>query len=634
MFLSFTLALWCTGYFFATHVAYAASATLFITPATAVFPIGEPFTIDVRVNTGGAEIGSADATVSFNLSDLSFVSMSDEGSVFDTVLIDSSREPGRIDISGLVTRGGTPFSGIEGLVARLTFMPLRNIATEVRLVGGSARSQLSLTASVGDLANILTGLSAATYTLVPRETVPAQQIANVATALQGGKFAVQFEPAIPESGWLATSSVKLSWNIPSGATAMRTGMSSSSTDTPTKVYPVPVSSVVLKDIEGGTQFFHLQFENSGVWGEPIHVPLKVDMTPPERVDVEDIDTTLSEDKRLAFRVEAEDAWSSVVRYEVRMDGGDATAWERPEDGLYRPSDLIAGEHVLTVVAYDGAGNSTSKDHVFTIQSIESPVLTNVPERVLTGDNITVQGSTYPDAEVKVFVSYNDGEAGERTVRSDSSGNFTTTIAEGARTGKYTMWFSVTDQYGAVSPISIKRSVNVSQPFIMLFGKVAVTYLSIIVPLVALILLLGLVLWLGYAYVRGYRKHVRVETNEAYAVVRDEFKDLRKELIKQIGMLEKANQSRELTHEEMRIFTELSKRLDYIESHIQEEIDDIEHVDAGETVVEEGVTHDTLGRYADALQHPREGLVIPVREKKHTSQQIITVPGHTVRIERV
>lgn len=621
---------WC-AYLYIPVTAHAQQATLSIVPATAIYPIGEPFTIEVRVDTAGGEVGSADATLAFEPDDLSFVSFSSEDSVFSRIMVDDSRTPGRLDISGFIERSREPYVGPDGLLARVTFMPLRNVATQLRFTQAAATPPLSLTASVGDLTNILTRLSSATYTLVPREVVAPQQVV-AATAYASTDGGITLDPA-PVNNWIATTTVKASWTLPDGVTSLRTGVSSSSDALPTKVYAVPVSSINLEGLEDGAQFLSVQFNQNGAWGDVLRVPLNIDTTPPATFVIEPVSVRNPEDERLGFYIEVQDSVSSVASYTLQIDGGDPIAWERTEEGIYRPDGVTAGEHVLTVTANDSASNSASQDHVFTVDTIEAPVLTEVPERVLTGDVISVKGTTYPDSEVTVYVSFNDGEASERNVRSDANGAFTATLTDGARAGKYTVWFSVVDPQGAKSSLSIKRSIEVSQPFIMLFGKTAVTYLSVIVPLIALILVLGLVLWLGYAYVRGYRKHVRTETNEAYAIVREEFDALRKELTRQIGALEKANQSRELTREEMRIFTELSKRLEYIESHIEQEIDDIETVQVPQDVPE-GVGHDTLAKYQQMMARTgTEGAtVVPARSMQ--KNDTVAPRGRTVRVERV
>ena len=346
----------------------------------------------------------------------------------------------------------------------------------------------------------------------------------------------------------------------------------------------------------------------------IAYPLNVDVSAPSYVLIREAEREDTSDPRVGFFIESSDTFSGIGKYEVGIDGESVGAWERPEDGIYSPTGLTPGEHILTARAYDLAGNSTSTDLLFLVKSLEAPILKNesVPERVLTGDTITIQGTSYPDAEVTVFISHNEGEATEKVVSTDGTGNFTATITDGAKAGKYTLWFAVTDKRGAKSPNSVKRSILVTQPSIILFGSTAVTYLSILVPLIGLILLLVLVLWLGYSWLRGYRYRVKKETGDAYHVAREEFKKLRKELISQIGMLEKANQSRELTREEMRIFDDLSKRLDKIESHITQEIEDIETVQYEEDVVER--THVVEGSFETYRNKVRGE---PIAEGTHT-----------------
>jgi hypothetical protein len=570
------------------HAAFAADATLLLTPRTGVFPIGEEFPVQVRIDTGGVAVGSADVTVAYDPNDLTFVSYSTEGSIFSSIIKDEDGSTyGRVSLQGIVSTNRGPYTGSDGLFVTLTFRPLRNAATQVWFAQGAASP---LVASVGQIAsNILAApLQAATYTLVPKDVVPAAVALSSGT--DGSDFAITPLP-VPNDEWFATTSVKLSYTLPEGVTSMRTDVSTGPSDVPTTVYPVPVSTISVSGLVEGTNYFHLQFKYGDEWGTVIHHALKVDLTPPEYVVIKEAERQDPADPRVGFVIEAGDALSGIARYAMGIDGGPTEPWERPEDGVYRPEGLAPGEHTLTAWAYDRAGNGTSSDLVFLVKSLNAPTLTSAPDRVLTGDPIVVHGTTYPDADVTVFTSYNDGEASTKTVKSDSTGEFNATLADAARSGKYTVWFSVADARGAVSPASIKRSVEVTQPFIMLFGSIAVTYLSVIIPLIALILLLGLVLWLGYTWMRGYRTRVRRETGEAYHVVEHEFHDLRDELVRQLGTLEKANQSRELTREEMRIFNDLSRRLQQMESHIEAEIDDIEAVQpSGADAAPHGIVH--------------------------------------------
>lgn len=580
--------------------AFAQNASLSITPPTGVYPIGEPFTIEVRISTEGSVIGTADATIAYDPEHVTYVSMSGDGSVFTRVSEDASSSYGRVSISGLIQHGQPGFNGTNGLIAKLTFLPIKNVATQFHFANGSATAPLQLGASVASLSNVISTLQVASYTFIPKETVAA----GVPFAYAQSDFEITPLP-VPEKEWFGTTTIQLSWTVPSGATEMRTLVSESKDATPTKEYTSPQTSVTLTDVKEGVSYFLLQFKNNGEWGSVIQYPLQVDISSPSYVLIKEAERVDDSDPRVGFVIESSDAFSGVESYEMSIDGDISEVWEKPDNGIYRPEGLTPGEHVLTASAFDRAGNSTSTDYLFLVKSLESPILNNesVPSRVLTGDTITIKGTSYPDASVTVFISHNEGEATEKVVTTDEKGEFTATITEAAKAGKYTLWFSVVDKRGALSPNSVKRSIEVTQPSIILFGTTAVTYLSIIVPLIGLILLLALVLWLGYTWMRGYRSRVRNETGEAYTVAKDEFKSLKKELILQIGMLEKANQSRELTREEMRIFNDLSKRLDDMERHITEEIEDIETVDYEEETAAAGRNVDgSFEKYRDKVRN--------------------------------
>jgi len=557
--------------------SFAAGGALFIEPSVGVYPVGDPVTVAVRVDTGGESVGTADVSLAYDTSNLSFVSVSDEGSVFDTVVVDSTRTPGRVDISGVMTRGRDGYEGGAGLVAHVTFLPVRSsAATQLRVASGSARSTYSLAASVVESAGIVASLRNATYTLVPKDVVPSALAA--VSYLRGQEFGITAS-ASSSDGWYATSTLKLSWPLPEGVTGMRADVRGSEADTPATVYPIPLSSVPLTLTEG-THYFLLQFKRGDEWSEVVRHPLKVDLTPPTLTVVE----APRDDKssgQAVFTLEAKDALSGMAsRYERAVDAESFEDWNPDDDGSYRVR-AEAGEHTLTVYAYDTAGNRATTSVPFTVRALMAPTITEISDRVLTGGTITVRGTSYPDATVTVYVSYEGGEAHPITVETDAEGTFVATVTDGAREGMYTVWLSVADKTGAVSPPSIKRSVTVSEPYIMLFGRTAVTYLSVIVPLLALVLLLALILWLAFVWARGYRARVRRETNEAFTVAHKEFEALRKDLVGQLGALEKANQMRSLTKEEMRIFNDLSRRLAHMEAHIADEIEDIERVEPPE-----------------------------------------------------
>jgi len=261
---------------------FAEGASLYLSPDSGMYSVGDNFTVDIKIDTGGEGVGTADVTIVYDPNDVSFVSVSDEGSVFGTIVVDSTRKEGEVDISGFVGRGGESFVGTDGLFAHVSFLPKRNVASQFYFSKG-AMTPPFLTASVGTLiSDVLSDLSlrTATYTFVPKETLPA----TVLYASAAEEFEITPLP-VPSTEWFATTSVKLSWTLPEGVTEMRTTVSDDLGDTPSKLYPIPVSSVELNELEEGTSYFLLQFSRSGEWGGVIQYPLKVDLTSPEYIVV-------------------------------------------------------------------------------------------------------------------------------------------------------------------------------------------------------------------------------------------------------------------------------------------------------------------------------------------------------------
>lgn len=107
------------------------------------------------------------------------------------------------------------------------------------------------------------------------------------------------------------------------------------------------------------------------------------------------------------------------------------------------------------------------------------------------------------------------------------------------------------------------------------GTQTVAALSLAVPLLALVILLGLMLEHSQRRFRRWRRRVREEVREAEESIGKAFDLLREDLEKQLVLLERTKSKRDLTHEEARILTHVRKNLRTAEKYIKKEIEDIE-----------------------------------------------------------
>jgi hypothetical protein len=108
----------------------------------------------------------------------------------------------------------------------------------------------------------------------------------------------------------------------------------------------------------------------GLTTEKISEVVTIDNTPPEIVSL----TATVHGKRALVRARLADALSILASANVDIDNGDSLPMaandgivdQRQEDFEWETGDLKPGEHVVTVVATDRAGNSSVKKLVFTV----------------------------------------------------------------------------------------------------------------------------------------------------------------------------------------------------------------------------------------------------------------------------
>jgi ABC-type multidrug transport system fused ATPase/permease subunit len=164
-----------------------------------------------------------------------------------------------------------------------------------------------------------------------------------------------------------------------------------------------------------------------------------------------------------------------------------------------------------------------------------------------------------------------------SVESDSEGAFTFIPNEQPSEGVYQLWAEVTDARGAQSAPSRTVTIAVKPPVLFEIGNVAVTALSVFVPLIALLIVLGMLIGFIWHRVRRFRRRVRREAGEASEALHDAFDHLRKRVRRTIKTFEDTERSRELTKEERATLSQLRSTLDEAERTVAEEIEDIEDV---------------------------------------------------------
>ena len=148
-------------------LAVAAQATLFLSPPSGAYKVGELFSVLVNVNTGGRDINAASAQINFDNQKLEITSAGFTRSIFSLW----PEEPVYSNAAGTLRfSGGAPnpgFNGASGSILRITFKPKAQGSASVIFRSGS------VLANDGLGTNILDSLKGGVFNIVAAVEKPA-----------------------------------------------------------------------------------------------------------------------------------------------------------------------------------------------------------------------------------------------------------------------------------------------------------------------------------------------------------------------------------------------------------------------------------------------------------------------------
>lgn len=551
----------------AMNTPTALAASLYLSPETGVYEIGDEFAIDILIDTSGEAINAAEGTIDFNKEELEVTSLSEEGSIIELW----TREPLFSNEEGTITFSGgsiNNYNGDGGRIMTVTFRAKRNVTSRVIFSAGAA-----ILAADGKGSNILGTLETGAYTLTEKEITPTIEYVAVSDAPPSLSLDSRTHPE--ETRWYSNPTVEFVWKLAPDVESVRTSFDNETSTIPKIFSNEPLTSKTYTEVEDGMWYFHIQTKNEAGWSDVSHFKVQVDTVPPGSLSVIEKERTDNSDPRVSFVVSAMDELSGIDKYEFAVDNNKPETWYDDGSGVYTPRNVPPGEHTLTVTVFDKAGNTHFERKDFTVIALEPPSIEPVPESAITGGTITVRGTTYPSSDVVVSLGKDGLEPTVFTVKSDINGDFVFTSPEFGEAGSYSLSFQVVDERGAKSLGTARAVVEVSEPKILFFGTTALSFLSVVVPLLGIFALLFIFGWLIWYKLRSYRSFVRRETQEAEEVVHKAFKQLRKDVLEQLKLLKRVEDSRDLTREEERIQKVLGDRLVELESAISEELEDLE-----------------------------------------------------------
>jgi len=555
--------------------AQAQSASLYLNPSSNSYTVGNTFSVDIKVNTGGRAINAAEGSLIFDTNAFEVTGFSKGGSAF-TIW---TQDPSFSNSAGtIVFGGGIPNPGFTGAAGKIFSITLKIKTTGTGTINWSSGAIL---ANDGKGTNILASMVGGSYNLNPKITIPAAPTipAPAPTTATGVPAAPQITSSThPDPNrWYANSNPSFEWQLPSGVTGVSFLMTERPTSNPGTLSDGLVTSKKFENIKDAIHYFHIRFRNRRGWGEITHRRVLIDTVAPKSFKVAVYDGVDATNPTPEISFKTTDAVSGVSYYEVKIDNNikEKIAAAVVETNPYKPAPLLAGRHTVVVEAFDGAANSTAATTEFIIKPIESPIILEYPEELQIGDTLTIKGTFIAKQIVRVYVQKEGEEADKKEIKASKEGSWTYVHERALEKGVYRLWAEGIDKRGAQSYPSDKINIAVKLPALFKIGKLAVDYLSIMVSLLAIIALIIVAVLFGWYRMVGWRKRLRREVREAEESVQKAFDALYEDIRDNLETLENLKTKQDLSREEKKLLKKMKGALDVAERYIGKEIKDVE-----------------------------------------------------------
>ena len=552
--------------------AYGQNASLYLSPSTGTYTVGNTFLVQLKVNTGGVAINAADGTLIFDPDKLEVKKISKTNSVFSLWV----QEPVFSNSVGTVSfAGGKPspgFTGAAGTIINITFKARTSGTANVTFASGS------VLADDGKGTNILANMGSGSYRLTVKQItpLPVDEEEYVPPVVPGQTPVAPVVSSLThsdENQWYSIDDPEFTWELPTDATGVSLLLHKKSTANPGPTSDGLIETKKFQNIEDGIWYFHIKFRNQHGWGEILHRKVLIDTHPPKPFEIE-IQMEDPTDPRPILLFETTDDLSGIEYYEVKIDEGEGipVTVKDVQENPYQMPPHAPGLALVEVIAFDKAGNSVRDEKEIEILPIETPTITEFPKSLKAGQNLSLRGESLPDVKIKIFVQWEEKEPVISEVEADTQGKWSFLCSETLEEGDYQVWVQAQDTRGALSLISSKISFWVGLPPFLKFGKIALDYLSIMIILFVLIVGGVIVTFYAWYKISQWRKRLRKETKEIAQSVAKAFRALREEVEEQIAKIDKKPG---LTKGEKEIRDKLQEAINISEEFIGKEIKDVE-----------------------------------------------------------
>lgn len=445
----------------------ALAATLSFTPAVGTYDKEETFTVGVYVGSVDKSMNAASGTVTFPTDKLQVVSVSKNNSIIDFWAQEPSfsNTAGTIKFEGVALPPG--FQGGNGRLVTIIFKGKSVGVADVKVVGGQ------VLANDGVGTSILSTVTGATFT-IKAAVAPQPEVIDLdeETPIEVSEPIIEpdisceadsviYSPTHPGQIWRKENTAVFSWDITDDIVASRIAFDKSPSTEPSNLSKPAIVEKKYENLADGTWYFHLSLQDNDGWSKTEHFKIQIDQTAPELIlsEVKRADLT---DPKPVVDLEIKDNISCIKEFNINIDG-EPVDYNKLPNGNYELETIDPGEHELSVIVYDRAGNQNEAYLDIVIEPLSKPVIKEYEAKVSNSDQISVKGETIKNANLSAKITSKNRSYVATDDFQSGSGKFTWKPSKKLRSGTYFISFRVTDSRGASSdytdPIEIKIGVG-------------------------------------------------------------------------------------------------------------------------------------------------------------------------------
>lgn len=395
------------------------------------------------------------------------------------------------------------------------------------------------------------------------------QIQEVAGASLKTEIVINSSSHPEEEKWYPDNTPTLSFVLPKDTIEIKTSISTSKNKNPNISYIPPISEKTIDTLVDGKYYFAISAKTPSGWTNVSRRQINIDTIPPKSFDVSVVNEAWNKHFSPQIVFSTEDNISENIKYEIKVGDSDAVITTgHKRDNPYQLTSLKPGAHIVTVNAYDEAGNVRSETVGFIIESIATPKIVKFPNEVTFRTKEVIKGITYPNANV--FFNYKIGEKVlvEENIKSNEKGDFYMPVTKKLKSGVYLLSVRVEDKTGAKS-YETSPVIIYFKPFYttMTFVLCVIAFL-----IVALLVYYRVFVWNKTDKINKKNKHKSKTTSkDTESITEKSFDILREGVAERIALLKNMKPKRKYIDGEVSFLEELESDLLEAKSIIVDDI---------------------------------------------------------------